>query len=30
MFEAEIEMEKRSAFLPLLLMVCLVAGSWAW
>lgn len=26
MFEAEIEMEKRSAFLPLLLMVCLVAG----
>ncbi|HXR16589.1 MAG TPA: hypothetical protein VN777_10365 [Terriglobales bacterium] len=26
MFEAELEMEKRSAFLPLLLMVCLVAG----
>ncbi len=26
MFEAEVEMEKRSAFLPLLLMVCLVAG----
>ena len=26
MFEAEIEMEKRSAFLPLVLMTCLVAG----
>lgn len=26
MFEAELEMERRSAFLPLLLMVCLVAG----
>jgi len=26
MFEAEVEMEKRSVFLPLLLMVCLVAG----
>ena len=26
MFEAEIEMEKRSSFLPLLLMTCLVAG----
>ena len=29
MFEAEVEMEKRSSFLPMLLMVCLV-GSWAW
>jgi hypothetical protein len=26
MFEAEVEMEKRSSFLPLLLMVCLVVG----
>ncbi len=26
MFEAEIEMEKRSSFMPLLLMLCLVAG----
>jgi hypothetical protein len=26
MFEAEIEMERRSAFLPVLLMVCLIAG----
>ena len=26
MFEAEVEMERRSAFLPLLLLVCLVAG----
>ena len=26
MFEAEVEMEKRSSFLPLLLMLCLVAG----
>src|ERR1035438_1364225 len=26
MFEAEIEMERRSSFMPLLLMICLVAG----
>jgi len=26
MFEAEVEMEKRSSILPLLLMVCLLAG----
>jgi hypothetical protein len=26
MFEAEIEMEKRSSFLPLVLLVCLIAG----
>jgi len=26
MFEAEVEMERRSSFLPMLLMVCLVAG----
>jgi len=26
MFEAEVEMEKRSSFLPLLLMLCLVAA----
>src|SRR5208283_2860439 len=26
MFEAEVEMEKRSSFLPLLLMMCLVAA----
>ncbi len=26
MFEAEVEMERRSSFLPLLLMLCLVAG----
>src|ERR1039457_4558434 len=26
MFEAEVEMERRSSILPLLLMVCLVAG----
>jgi len=26
MFEAEVEMERRSSFLPLLLMICLIAG----
>jgi hypothetical protein len=26
MFEAEVEMERRSSFMPLLLMICLVAG----
>jgi preprotein translocase subunit Sss1 len=26
MFEAEVEMEKRSTFLPLLLMMCLVVA----
>ena len=29
MFEAEVEMERRSSFLPLVLMVCLLIRLWA-